>query len=51
MGNNRTDINQTIKLYDQNDSYEITIDGFQVRKINEMINVIFGLHHEKPSSA
>ena len=27
---------------DQNDSYEITIDGFQVRKIYEIMNVIFG---------
>ena len=25
---------------DQNDSYEITINGFQVSKINEIINVI-----------
>ena len=36
---------------DQNDSYEITINGFQVRKINEIINVIFGLRYGKPSSA
>ena len=27
--------------YDQNDSYEIAIDGFQVRNINEIRNVIF----------
>ena len=27
---------------DQNNSYEITINGFQVRKINEIRNVIFG---------
>ena len=26
--------------YDQNNSYEITINGFQVRKINEIRNVI-----------
>ena len=26
---------------DQNDSYEITVNGFQVRKINEIRNVIF----------
>ena len=32
---------------DQNDSYEITINGFQVRKINEMINGIFGLRYWK----
>ena len=36
---------------DQNDSYEITIKGFQVRKINEIRNVIFGLRFGKPSSA
>ena len=36
---------------DQNNSYEITINGFQVRKINEIRNVIFGLHYGKPSSA
>ena len=36
---------------DQNDSYEITIKGFQVRKINEIRNVIFGLGYRKPSSA
>ena len=34
----------------QNDSYEITINGFQVRKINEIINVIFGLRYGTPSS-
>ena len=27
--------------YDQNIRYEITINGFQVRKINEIRNVIF----------
>ena len=27
---------------DQNNSYEITINDFQVRKINEIRNVIFG---------
>ena len=26
---------------DQNDSYGITINGFQVRKMNEIINLIF----------
>ena len=36
---------------DQNISYEITINGFQVRKINEIRNVIFGLRYGKPSSA
>ena len=36
---------------DQNDSYEITINGFQVRKINEIRKVIFGVHYGKPSSA
>ena len=30
---------------DQNDSYEITINGFQVRKINEIRNAIFGLRY------
>ena len=39
------------RILEQNDSYEITINGFQVRKINEMINVIFGLRYGKPSSA
>ena len=34
---------------DQNNSYEITINGFQVRKINEIRNVIFGLRYGKPS--
>ena len=28
---------------DQSDSYEITINGFKVRKINEIGDVIFGL--------
>ena len=37
--------------FDQNNSYEITINGFQVRKINEISNVIFGLRYGKPSSA
>ena len=36
---------------DQNNSYEITINGFQVKKINEIRNVIFGLHYGKPSLA
>ena len=36
---------------DQNNSYEITINGFQVRKINEIRNVIFGLRYGKPSSS
>ena len=35
----------------QNNSYEITINGFQVRKINEIRNEIFGLRYGKPSSA
>ena len=34
-----------------NNSYEITINGFQVRKINEIRNVIFGLLYGKPFSA
>ena len=38
-------------ISDQNDSYEITINGFKVRKRNEMINVILGLPYGKPSSA
>ena len=36
---------------DQNNSYDITINGFQVRKINEIRNLIFGLRYGKPSSA
>ena len=36
---------------DQNNSYEITINCFQVRKINEIRNVIFGLRYGKTSSA
>ena len=28
---------------DQSDSYEITMNGYQTRKINEIRNVIFGL--------
>ena len=36
---------------DQNNSSEITINGFQVRNINEIRNVIFGLRFGKPSSA
>ena len=28
---------------DQNDSYELTMSGYQARKINEIRNVIFGL--------
>ena len=36
---------------DQKNSYEITINGFQVRKINEIRNVVFGLRYGKPSSA
>ena len=36
---------------DYNNSYEITINGFQVRKINEIRNVIFGLRYGKPSLA
>ena len=35
--------------FDQNNSYEITINGFQVRKIKEIRNVIFGLSYGKPS--
>ena len=36
---------------DQNNSYRITINGFQVRKINELRNIIFSLRYGKPSSA
>ena len=36
---------------DRNNSYEITINGFQVRKINKIRNVIFCLRYGKPSSA
>ena len=35
----------------QNDSYEITVSGYQVRKTNEIRNVIFGLRYRKPASA
>ena len=34
----------------QNDSYEISINGFQVRKINEIREIIFSLRYGKPSS-
>ena len=37
--------------FDQNDSYGITINGFQVTKINEIRNVNCGLRYGKPSSA
>ena len=37
--------------FDQNDICKITINGFQVRKINEIGNVIFGLCYGKPFSA
>ena len=37
--------------YNQNDSYEIAINGFQVRKIRVIRNAIFGLRYDKPSSA
>ena len=37
--------------FDQNYSYEITINGFQVRKISKIRNVIFGLRYGKPSSS
>ena len=36
--------------FDHNNSYEITINGFQDRKINDIRNVIFGLCYGKPSS-
>ena len=36
---------------DQKNNYEITINGFQVRKINEIRNIILGLSYGKPSSA
>ena len=36
---------------DQNNSYEITRNCLQVRKINEIRNSIFGLSYGKPSSA
>ena len=35
---------------DRNNSYEITINGYQVRKINKIRNIIFGLSYGKPSS-
>ena len=34
----------------QNNSYEISINGFPVRKINKIRNVIFGLCYGKSSS-
>ena len=30
-------------FYQNNNSYEITMNGYQARKINEIINAIFGL--------
>ena len=36
---------------DQNDSYELTMSGYQARKINEIRKVNFGLLYGKPSSA
>ena len=39
------------KYSDQDNSYKKTINGFQVRKINKIRNVIFGLPYGKPSSA
>ena len=42
---------ETLVFFDQNNCYEITINGFQVRKINEIRNIIFGLRYGKPSSA
>ena len=38
-------------LCDQNNSYEVSINGFQFIKINEIRNVIFDLRYGKPSSA
>ena len=38
-----------LKIIVMNNSYEITINGFQVRKINE-ISVIFGLRYGKPEA-
>ena len=35
----------------QNESHEMIINGFQVRKINKIRNVNFGLRYGKPSSA
>ena len=36
---------------DENNSYEITMNCYQARKMTEIRNVIFGLHLLKPSSA
>ena len=36
---------------DENNCYKITINGFQVKNINEIRNIIFGLRYGKPSSA
>ena len=33
---------------DQNNSFGITITGYQVRKMNKIRNVIYGLHYGKP---
>ena len=35
----------------QSNSYEITMYGYQASRINEIRNVIFGLHYGKPSLA
>ena len=47
-GKNLSDFIFQRNTNDQNNSYEVTINGFQVRKINE---IIFGLRYGKPSSA
>ena len=41
---------QKMKYFYQNNSYEITINGFQVRKIHEIRTLIFGLRYGRPSS-
>ena len=38
-------------ICDENNSHEITISGYKVRKITEIRNVIFGLRYGTPSSA
>ena len=34
-------ISQMYFLYDQNDSYEITMNGYQAREMNEIISSTF----------
>ena len=48
--NNKMFVRMLTVHCDQNNSYEITLNGFQVRKINEIRNAIFGLRYGNPPS-